>query len=672
LTNPKLKYRREIDGLRAVAVLPVILFHAGFEFFRGGFVGVDIFFVISGYLITTLIYQDVRDGIFSFGSFYERRARRILPALYFVLAVSVPFACAWLQPADLRDYFESIFAVSLFSSNILFWTESGYFDAAAELKPLLHTWSLAVEEQYYLLAPIVLVLAGRNRKWLYAIFCSIFILSLAGSWWASIHSPAAGFFLLPTRAWELLIGAFCGLYLARSDVRGFNAAAMQGCSAIGMLLILFAMLTFDKTTPFPGLHALIPTVGAAMVIVFARPSTAVGGLLSSKLLVGLGLISYSAYLWHQPVFSFARHRSLDEPSLVTFGALIIFSMALAYVSWRYVERYFRREGSISPKGVYALSVLGLLGFVSAGYLGHQSIGQQQAPRLAWLDGGELPKKLGGIVVDSVDCSGRDPDKACAVSVGEYDRTLVVIGDSHARGLTQSIGDTLAKYKVRLIDLTSSGCPFLPGLSTFSNGAVFNRCDSSYQEKRLDYLKKLPPATVILMSRFPSYIRGEGFDNTVGGKEIGLSYYSARSNGTALEQRSGEIQSSFLAAIEALVSFGHRVVIIQPVPPTGWNPVSRLLRIEQTGSAHSHEDRDELMRVPHTAVRAWNKPANDIISAAVERFPGVVTVNPESFLCKEEYCSSITRSSVLYADSNHLSLLGNGILFDAVMSALQND
>lgn len=305
-----MKYRAEIDGLRALAVIPVILFHAGFEWFSGGFVGVDVFFVISGYLITTIIISEMAEGKFSMVNFYERRARRILPALFFVMAACLPFAWLWLTPSDLKDFGQSLIAVSFFSSNMLFWLESGYFDTAAELKPLLHTWSLAVEEQYYILFPIFLMLTWRlGVKWISIILSFVFLLSLGlavlGTQYATNPQITSGtFFLLPTRGWELLVGVFAAFYLkykTHPKSRTFN----QILSLLGFSMIAYSIIVFDETTPFPSLYALIPTIGTGLLILCAVPKTIVHKLLSLKAIVGIGLISYSAYLWHQPLLAFA-------------------------------------------------------------------------------------------------------------------------------------------------------------------------------------------------------------------------------------------------------------------------------------------------------------------------------------------------------------------------------
>jgi peptidoglycan/LPS O-acetylase OafA/YrhL len=338
-----MKYRAEIDGLRALAVLPVILFHAGFESFRGGFVGVDVFFVISGYLITTIIISEMAKGNFSIVNFYERRARRILPAMFFVIVVSLPFAWFWLAPSDLKDFGQSLVAVSTFSSNILFWRESGYFDTVAELKPLLHTWSLAVEEQYYVIFPIFLMLSWRlGVKWVVTLLAIIFLLSLGLAQWGAYNNPFAAFFLLPTRGWELLVGVFAAFYL-KYNTHLKSQPLNQFLSLLGFSMIAYSIIVFNKTTPFPGLYALIPTLGTGLLILCAVPKTFIHSLLSMKFIVGIGLISYSAYLWHQPLLAFARHRLFGEVPDLLLIELCITYIGMEWFSWHFVEKPFRHK-----------------------------------------------------------------------------------------------------------------------------------------------------------------------------------------------------------------------------------------------------------------------------------------------------------------------------------------
>lgn len=369
LPGDDVRYRSEIDGLRAIAVVPVILFHGGFEVFSGGFIGVDVFFVISGYLITGILIAELETGGFSIVRFYERRARRILPALFLVMLACVPFAWAWMLPSQFMDFSRSLMAVVFFVSNVLFWRESGYFAASAELKPLLHTWSLAVEEQFYLLFPLFLAVMWRiGRKHLPTTIAVLAVGSLALSEWGWRTDPTANFYLAPTRAWELLTGSLCALWL-----RGRQPAENGVVSAAGLGMIVASIFSFDDNTPMPSLQALLPVGGAAMIILFGGSETRVARLLSSRPLVGIGLISYSAYLWHQPLFAFARLRfpeSVRHPLMLTLAAV---TLVLAYLTWRHIEQPFRKGSPylrLTPRGVFNASAAGgiVLAFIGlAGY-----------------------------------------------------------------------------------------------------------------------------------------------------------------------------------------------------------------------------------------------------------------------------------------------------------------
>lgn len=361
-------YRREIDGLRALAVLPVILFHAGIETFSGGFVGVDVFFVISGYLITTIILTELAQDKFSIVNFYERRARRILPALFLIMLVCIPFAWFLLSPAELTSFSKSLIAVSLFVSNFFFWRDGGYFETAAELKPLLHTWSLAVEEQYYVLFPIFLMLFWRLGKRLILVALAIvFVASLALGQWAAYASPDLAFYLLLTRGWELLIGAFAAFHFSKARHKEFGRAGSEIGGWLGVALIFCAVFSYSRATPFPGFYALVPTLGAVLIILFATQQNSVGRFIGNKVFVSIGLISYSAYLWHQPVLAFARHWLVDINSLVMFF-LIGLVLLLSTLSWKYVEIPFRTKSQYGRKYVFVISFLGALFFILVGYL----------------------------------------------------------------------------------------------------------------------------------------------------------------------------------------------------------------------------------------------------------------------------------------------------------------
>jgi|TARA_B110000240_G_C13485331_1_gene447141 peptidoglycan/LPS O-acetylase OafA/YrhL len=353
-----MKYRAEIDGLRALAVLPVILFHAGFEWFSGGFVGVDVFFVISGYLITTIIISEMAEGKFSIVNFYERRARRILPALFFVIIASFPLFYFSYYGNYFTEYVKSIAATATFTSNIFFWLNSNYFSLGSEIKPLLHTWSLAVEEQYYILFPIFLMFTWRlGIKWVLILLSIVFFISLGVAQLGAYNSPNAAFFLLPTRGWELLVGVFAAFYL-KHNMYLKSLFLNQILSLLGLGMIVYSIIAFDESTPFPSLYALIPTIGTGLIILSSTKQTVVHSLLGSKVLVGLGLISYSAYLWHQPLLAALAFNMPFEERYFYKILVILITLALAYLSYKFIEGPFRNKYQISKQNIFIFAIVG--------------------------------------------------------------------------------------------------------------------------------------------------------------------------------------------------------------------------------------------------------------------------------------------------------------------------
>jgi len=506
-----LKYRAEIDGLRALAVVPVILFHAGFELFSGGFVGVDVFFVISGYLITTILIEDIENERFSIVNFYERRARRILPALFFVMLVCIPFAWMWMLPSQMQNFSQSLVAVSLFIPNILFARESGYFDATAEEKPLLHTWTLAVEEQFYIVFPIFLILAwrfGKNRVfWMIAAMTAI---SFFLSEWGWRNKPTVNFYLAPTRAWELFAGSIAAFIVQKRGVQKNDAL-----SVLGLAAIVFAIFAYDERTPFPSVYALVPVLGTALLVVFANKETLAAKLLSSKALVGVGLISYSAYLWHQPLFAFARIRSLSEPTELLMLVLSILSIGLAYLSWLFVERPFRKRGAISREKIFSFSALGLIGFIAVGVAGYVSDGFQSR-----VD--ENTRKI--IAVSDIGNKARD-DGGCnrfrsqtevrACTFGDIENVRVaLIGDSHASSLVPSLRNYGEANEVGFVRHTKNVCPFTLGFQSTAQEDCFQ-----YVENVLSWLKENSDVeTAVISVRLAHYTSDEDYHNGLGGVE----------------------------------------------------------------------------------------------------------------------------------------------------------
>lgn len=455
-----MNYRAEIDGLRAVAIVPVLLFHAGWAGMEGGFLGVDVFLVISGYLITSILLKEQAEGRFNLAHFYERRARRILPALFFVLAVTSVAAWWVLNPLQLEDYAYSLLATLGFSANIYFWQHIDYFTGDTNLLPLLHLWSLGIEEQFYFLFPLLLMaVAGFTRRltWL---LIALFMLSLGTALWLSAqHSPAA-FYLLPARAWELIAGAGCALYAQQRGLPRGPRAQQLG-SALGLIMLLCSMIWLDPRIAHPGGYTLLPVLGTVLIILYAQPHTAVAHLLSLRPLVWIGLLSYSAYLWHQPLFALARHITQQaQLGLSLSAALIVLTFTMSAFSWRFIEQPFRNRAWLSRKCIFQLSAGGIAlgGAVMLAVLWQQGFPQRYSPMQQMLF---EHQRLMRIAVGFDPCFLSDTEvssrlgEQCKLSSSQRSALL---GDSHGSalwtGLISELPD-LAKY-------TASGCAPLLG------------------------------------------------------------------------------------------------------------------------------------------------------------------------------------------------------------------
>lgn len=368
-----MKYRPEIDGLRTVAVVPVVLYHAGYEAFAGGFVGVDVFFVISGFLITSIIMTDIENNRFSIISFYQRRLRRLLPALSIILLSS--WVCAYfiLLPAQFREFGQAFLATAVFLANIFFWLRIDYFDVEAASNPLIHMWSLGVEEQFYLFFPLILILFANSRQACFKIIIILMLVSFVYSVQSSFSDPASSFYLLPSRAWELLLGSA----LAFSGMKIEKRRAAEILSFFGLVLILLSMAFLDTDFPFPGVLALPSVLGSVLIIRYAVAGTLTHRILASRLFVVIGLISYSLYLWHQPILAFGRIYLGDNISQVAIVGLIALSFILASLTFMFIEKPIRL-GHVwlfrDIKAVFITSSVIILLLSSLGFFTHSTRG----------------------------------------------------------------------------------------------------------------------------------------------------------------------------------------------------------------------------------------------------------------------------------------------------------
>ncbi|MFO1144861.1 MAG: acyltransferase family protein [Amaricoccus sp.] len=638
-----------MDGLRAVAVLPVMLFHMGFAAFAGGWLGVDVFFVISGYLITGILARDLALGRFSIARFYERRARRILPALAVVLLACVPFAVAWMSPPELEGFSASFLATALSVSNVWFWTILDYFGPAADRLPLLHTWSLGVEEQFYILFPPLLAVIWRWRHGhLLPAIALLAAASLALAAWTALHHPSAAFFLLPFRGWELAAGALLALAPVPDRTRG---AALPGLALIAAAIALAPHL--------PGVAPnVLAVAGTCLVIRFAVPGTAAARLLSHPAAVAIGLVSYSAYLWHQPVLVFARLRfgdALPPAALLSLGAL---ALLLAWPTWAFVERPFRRRADGSPARplalaavtLAALSALGLAGVLTDGL----ATSKPAAIREILASVTDTNPHRAACKTDLDQANPRHPVAACLVDGTRP--SVAFTGDSHADALQGAVWDELAETGARFYTVTRSACPPIPGL-TRTGAAASPACDAFVRDVQA-FLDSGDFPVVVLAARWISGVAPDAFDNGEGGADgppgDWLTPIGAAPATPA--DRADAVVATYVRGVEDLLARGHKVVLVYPIPEAGWNVPEELARRREAADApvQLSTGYDVFLRRQAPILAAFD---------AIDD-PNLYRVRPSDVLCNRDLpgrCINNLGDRPLYYDSNHLNNFGAALV-----------
>lgn len=662
-----MKYRSEIDGLRALAVMPVIFFHAGWTGFSGGFIGVDVFFVISGYLITSIILPDLEAGNFSFLSFYERRARRILPALFLVMFVSMPFAWLWLLPADLQDFLESVVAATLFSSNILFWRESGYFETSEALKPLIHTWSLGVEEQFYLLYPVFLILLWKYaRKYFVQSMAAGLIVSLVFSEYMSRHYPSANFFLLQSRGWELLAGASLA-YIENKRPLKYAEKTSSIFTAVGVLMILAAVMFFDKDTRHPGLITIVPVAGTMLVIAFGRSKGFTNKLLSHRCFVGIGLISYSLYLWHQPVFAFARAYSLQTLTPATYANLILLSFMLALLSYKYVEAPFRNKQSFNIKYISVLAGFLSIGFVSFGIAGVVTSGfpGRMPDDLSAKIEGDKYKKIYVKTTDEWEhCYAKNKQSPCLIGKKSLHISWALVGDSHAGALAGRLDVSLKKSGKTGVFLANKGCVYALGLRRADK--LEDEClkHNFYVRTRL---LKSDIENIVISGRYVLNLEKYKFDNGEGGVESGKPVLFEPVAYADEQERRKLVMESFSSSVEELLKQGKSVYLVYPVPEVGWDVPRQAFKQKFKGISEPISTNSALYYERSAAVIS--------VFNSISSNGNLVRIYPDRVFCNTiipDRCVTEINNKILYADDDHLSDDGAKIVVKEIMEAVNNN
>ncbi len=640
-------HRPDIDGLRAVAVLPVVLFHAGIPGFSGGFVGVDVFFVISGYLITSILAGQMAGERYSILSFYDRRVRRILPALFVMLAGTTLACLLLMTPVDLRGFAKSLGGTALFASNFVFEAESGYFSNVSDQKPLLHTWSLAVEEQFYIVWPILLALLHRRaRALILPVTAVIALVSFALSVWWTARETAHAFYLPHTRGWELLIGAL----LALRPVTIRAAWLRELASAAGLLLILASVVLFDEATAFPGPMALVPCAGTALCLAANRGGDTVGArLLSLRPMTFIGLISYSLYLWHWPFLALAHYRLMEPPPIPLALALVGLAGVAATLSWRFVERPFRRPSlgrretvrvvAIAAAASLAVGIVGVGLFVARGLPQRVTDGVLVAER-ALKDRSAFPALC-------------EPGKARCRAGPPGDEEVVLWGDSHAWALAPGVAEAAGAAGLRFRLISRSACaPLLGVLRLNARGAPDEDCAAGAR-RAVEALKANESlSTLVIMSRWALVTETEPVGDEGGGRFFLV----------AGEDRTRSVQASraaFAAGLDRTVAelrgdLGPqvRIVLVEPTPELGFRAAdcyarSRMWKAPETACAGPSS----------AAVAARQAFARDRLAEVAARYPNVEVLPVLDRLCDADRCATLRDGEVLYFDDDHLNRAG---------------
>jgi peptidoglycan/LPS O-acetylase OafA/YrhL len=644
-----MQYRGDIDGLRAVAVLPVVFFHAGFNIFSGGYLGVDVFFVISGFLITNILISEIDQNKFTLRKFYERRARRILPALFFVLLTTSAVSFILMTPSQLNSYSQSLVSVLLFVSNFFYYFEIDYFSSAAEEMPLLHTWSLAIEEQFYLFFPPLLLVIWKLGKTvtlrllIFIAFSSFFSMLLLHEY----YNQSSSFYWPVARAWELMAGAISAILITKVKPN------VSYIGNIGFIVLISALVFWPSGINHPNALLILPVLATCLIVLFPNENSFSHKILTSKFLVSIGLISYSLYLWHQPIFAFFRMKIVGHPSQQLFVIAIALSFLLAFISYKHVETPFRNRQRYDTRLILKYSAIGSLFFIVIGLMGYSLAG--------------LPERFGDYESYATSISFSPQRDNCHSSDNKYiapresctypkeaQITWAAMGDSHIVEPAFAMSQLLGKRDMGISHHSFSGCP--PALTY--EPAYRKRCREWINET-LEYIENNDSIKNVLLGfRYSAYLFGEHMPD--------YPSVPTKVNGFIANQREITDEAAlelfwedFHSIIFRLVKSNKRVWLMYPIPELpmhinkGVHPFSifnkgTVLNLASATSMDYYLERHQYIL----------SKLNGLREEAL-----VVPIDVYKFLCDPNGCPAVVADKSLYFDENHLSTDGAKFLLE---------
>lgn len=634
-------YRPEIDGLRSIAVLAVVLYHFGVTGLQGGFVGVDVFFVISGFLIGGLLWREGQStGAISLKRFYMRRIKRLAPAFVAMAIASLIVGYIVLLPFEFREFGKSLIAATLYLSNVNFFRDAGYFDSASEDKVLLHTWSLSVEEQFYIVLPILMVLFMRRSLGLRALLWMSLVASLLACIWITQRAQPAAFYLFPFRAWELLAGVLLAIESQRKAL-----PQSAGLSVAGLALVLLSILFIPAGAQFPGWHAALPVIGTVLLIANGQHDNLVNRALSSRVPVGIGLISYSLYLWHWPVLTLSRYYRGAYSGAPEIVLWLLVSVALAYLSWRFVERPARRS-NLSPWPTFAVAVVASGALIAAGgvlYIKDGLIERFDAPLRAHIEASAdfLQDWSRCTVPAAGDFAGLE---ICPIGP-DATPEILIWGDSHVRALKEGLELAAFEAETPALLIWRAGCAPVFGLTKDETSAtpVQDAACSAANMQIKRALDERPFKTVLLVGRWGYYTNGHG---------VGLDVENRIS--LEIEQATGPQDAQFMQGLQAttaaLQQGGTNVFLLDAIPEVPEYD-SRQISRALAGNRMDDVSLDAAITTPRSGVAARALPLVEPLKDMQNM--DVTILDPTPYFCNDESCSAMFEGVAQYFDNNHI-------------------
>lgn len=669
----KLTYRPEIDGLRTIAVLAVIFYHADIhisntQLFKGGFFGVDIFFVISGFLITSIIKNELNlTNKFSIVNFYERRARRLLPALLAVILLSLPFGWYFLLPSQLIDFSKSILSSLAFGSNF-YWdlTLQEYGAESANLKPFLHTWSLAIEEQYYIFYPLALMAIHRwFKKHVIVILLASLLLSLQFAEYTTASDVSFSFYMLPSRLWELIAGGLLAHFFAMHPQKDNDALLNKTMPIIGLFLIAHSILFIDFDSNHPGFITLVPVIGTVLIIWFANGNELVTKILSSKPFVNIGLISYSLYLWHWPVFVFGR---IDDPTPTWHDKLfwILITFILSLVSYFLIEKISRSREKCSFR---LLLIIFFLLTLIISYFTISWIRAIGAPE-------RIPPIIGKLFNNEITSSEYPELLSSYLQKRPEVKSIYALGDSHINALQPGIKSALPAGRI-MEDRASAGCPYAFGTERYNikSKEIYVRCNAEVQKSRRLHLLHNRKSLVITGGYMPLYFTGKRLDYS---RRNNFEQYDIvmKKHGSAFEsfeQSLNDFKKAYKSSLLELAEYGHTIALIYPIPEPGYEVPKKLLQKIRYSSVNEYITilKDEPLTSKYSTFKERSQKSYDFLDSIKHK--NIYRIYPEKLFCNKNSntCSTHNLKEAYYQDTNHVSGYGARMILNEVARTLDH-